>query len=466
MPQILLENAYWFGPKWKALADEYEAIPAKNVQEKKDFRSKKLDPGISKYLNITNKNTKDILLKSIEKFGTNTKRNPVIIYIAGIKNGELPFLADKYGVHLNYLLKLLLDKKITFSALPKKLIYNIGLYNRSFDEFKWAIEAIPMYSGKKYQSEKDKNVVKAMTPPFYDAKGILRADSELKQIIQEWESRKVDVEDAEVAPANISHKITDKLISQYESLVKSDERLAFLKKHIFPMEIFQNLSGIKDILIEDFLISTINPKRNAFLDFVLKLPFPVTDTRKYREKFRYVYQSYKLNKLRLDLEVLTKQSLYERSEKDFRYTLNAFNLCSNPSDVSNYLKDVSKVNVKDFMNGDDTVKSAKDIYDIIEGWANNNEYSAQEIEDRNHKKENEPTIKELEKLKDKFKDSDLKTIEQALKDEGELKDGALVYSPKKDPNDKTNSNRGFYMWKDNKWEKYDTSDARKVVAAN
>lgn len=509
MREILLENAYWFGDEWKALADEYEAIPKKDKQARTDFINNELKKGITKHIKIKNSKTIEILLKSIAKKGTNTRRNSCLIYLAGILENKMPYLKEKYANHLNYILNLLyegklnqdgVNKKFIYSDKRQKFLYNPGLYDRPLDEFKWAIETIPEYTGKKYQVEvgsikknptatvseavlnetdsdevsnnepsnnsKETKVV-ATTPPFFDKNGILKPHSELQQIIKEWDEKLVDVEDEDIAPDQLEHKITDKLIDRYDDITTSDDRLAFLKRNIFPMEMFQNLSGIKDILAEDFLISTIDPKRNVFLAFCLKLPFPVTDTQKYREKFRYVYESYKLKKIRLDLEVLSNPSLYERSIKDFRYTVNAFNMCSNPKTVANYLKDTSKVNINDFMSGNN-VKSAQEIYDIIEDWANDNEYSAQEIEDRNNQRKETPQSrvpdeKTLEKLVGKFKNSNLEDIEKAFKKEDELEKGTLIFSPKNKADEQDNTNAGFYTWNGEKWEEYDTTKAKNVL---
>ena len=78
------------------------------------------------------------------------------------------------------------------------------------------------------------------------------------------------------------------------------------------------------------------------------------------------------------LEILKNESLYNRSDKEFQYTLNVFNLLSNPSTASNYLKNTDVINLEELIDGN-TIKPAgldrkpgDTIYNKIEKWAQDN----------------------------------------------------------------------------------------------
>ena len=140
------------------------------------------------------------------------------------------------------------------------------------------------------------------------------------------------------------------------------------------------------------MIAGLDPKKNFFLDFVCKIPFKMPDAKKYKAKMQYVYDSYENNKLSLKLPVLLNESLWDRSDADFRYALNAFNLFSQPKLYKSYIKDVSRVNINEFMNADTVKPSGQDgkegvdsIYNVIEKWAKDNEYSPEEIAERKKK---------------------------------------------------------------------------------
>jgi hypothetical protein len=169
--------------------------------------------------------------------------------------------------------------------------------------------------------------------------------------------------------------------------------------------------------------------------------------------------------------------LFDRSDKEFRYTLNAFNLFSQPNKAKNYLKDTSKIDLSEFMNGD-VVKPAglngetgDTIFNTIEGWAKDNEYSAQEIADRTSKTHDLPqiSVEDLKKLKDTYLTVSRDSAENALKKNNALKKGIVIFSPYITHTsngfdiDKNESERGFYMWDGNSWVKYDTPDANRIA---
>ena len=431
MGQLLLEDTSWFGPNWKALADEYNAIVAgkpwppedeKKKKKKKDpdgkerpekpkpkkdkdeFLNNDLRKGIEIYLRVTQESTQDIIVESIKKYGVNERRNPCIIYVAGIKNGKRPFLASKYEDHINFLLQSFLNKTLTYSYLPMDLIYNLGLYNRSLDDFKWCLANVPVYYNQDYIQQNFKNPKVIKTKEFYDDKGILKSNDDIENLIEGWKKdNEPDGSPDKEEEMPLYGGINNDLINKFDKLTTPDERTAFVKKYVFSMKKFKDLFGVREVILENLLISSLNPKKNQFLDFILKIPFKMEDTKQYREKIRYVYESFKLKKLKLTLEVLMNESLYDRSDKDFRYTLNVFNTLSQSDKIAAYFKDVSKVNTAELMDGD-VIKPAglhkgpgDTIYNIIEAWADGNEYTAAETAER---------LKKAEEEKEKKKDKD------------------------------------------------------------
>jgi hypothetical protein len=114
---------------------------------------------------------------------------------------------------------------------------------------------------------------------------------------------------------------------------------------------------------------------------------------------QYVYEAWKKKRIKLSDEVfselLLNPSLYNRGEKDFKYTVNVFHMMTNPSQAGSYIKDTSVINLKEFMeNGTDnfmtdvvkpglTGNGGDTIFNVVERWAKDNEFSIEEIAQNN-----------------------------------------------------------------------------------
>lgn len=172
-----------------------------------------------------------------------------------------------------------------------------------------------------------------------------------------------------------------------------EQQKNFLAKYILPQPKFKNLNGIRPIIIHSIMIGGLDPTRNKFLDFICKIPFKMPDAQTYKAKMQYVYDSYNNKKLDIRsntlLPILFNPTLWSRSLEDFRYTLNAFNVFSQPRLYKAYLKDTEKtaqVSISQFMNGKVIKDAGQDgrngdtIYNQIEEWAKDNEYSFYEIQ--------------------------------------------------------------------------------------
>ncbi len=202
------------------------------------------------------------------------------------------------------------------------------------------------------------------------------------------------------------------MLDDYSKLLTEREQLLFIENKILPHKVFSKLSGVKSIIIDSIMSFGINPRRNLFLDFLSKLPISITDS-KGIPKMRYIFDSFKNKKLDIRMEVLNNPTLWDRSDNEFKYTINAFNLMSDPKKAKAYIKDIKVININEFFeDGDDprtsTIKKAgihgekgDTIFNVIERWADNNEYSPEEIAKR--------------KSKDKSESDGKHTIREAIK---------------------------------------------------
>lgn len=203
-------------------------------------------------------------------------------------------------------------------------------------------------------------------------------------------------------------------LEKFNKLKISDEKISFVKDHILRHSTFKKLFGVRSIIIDSILCYGLNPKKNLFLNFIANMPVPFSD-RKSKPKMQYIYDSFKNNKLKITdrilSQVLYNPSLYDRSDKEFRYTLNAFNIMSQPKKAGAYLKNTENVDITKFlMSGNDFQKSTikpggsdgkegDTIFNVIEGWAKDNEYSPEEIADNKNRAEEEEKEKENGKSK-------------------------------------------------------------------
>lgn len=201
---------------------------------------------------------------------------------------------------------------------------------------------------------------------------------------------------------NVEWPPSRKTLNAYNNLDTTDKQLKFLQDKIFPHPIFKNLYGVQPIIIDCIQKFGLDPQRNLFLNFVTNLNVPMPNA-KSRPKLQYIYSSHLNKKIDVRMPVLSNPTLYDRNDREFQYTVNAFHLFSDPKRYKAYLKDSEKtaqVDISQFMSGN-TVKPAgldgspgDTIFNVIEDWAKDNEYSPQEIADRKAKIEKEKKEKE------------------------------------------------------------------------
>ena len=205
---------------------------------------------------------------------------------------------------------------------------------------------------------------------------------------------------------------TRQILDKYSKLKTRDEQVEFLNTYILPHPTFKDLYGSRAILIDAVQLFGLDPRRNKFLTFLANAPITFLrssqggklNSKRIRPKLQYIFDSYKNKKLDIDLPVLKNPSLYDRSDKEFKYTLNAFNMMSDRQKYRLYLKgevdaDGKKVvDVTQFLeNGKDITSSpikpggsdgrkGDTIFNVIEQWVQAvGEYSPDEIAQRKSK---------------------------------------------------------------------------------
>lgn len=276
---------------------------------------------------------------------------------------------------------------------------------------------------------------------------------------------------------------TRKIWDNYNKIRLIDQKIEFLNTYILPHRVFKKVSALNPLIINSILIYGLDTKRNGFLNLVTTMNLTMK-TDKYLPHMEYVYAAYKNNKLDMQSPVLRNPSLYKRNIDDFKYTLNAFWLMSDKKRAGNYIKDTSVIDITQFLSdGEDlatsTIKPAgingrkgDTIFNVIEEWSQGNEYSPDEIRQRNFQRASSKKVdvKQLEDIKKKYSDPskypDRNAIEKELKANGELRDGVIVYHLRIDHKDFStiDVDKGtFWIWKNDKWEEYDTPEARKVA---
>ena len=220
----------------------------------------------------------------------------------------------------------------------------------------------------------------------------------------------IEKEEASGNKTKPTYPPTRQMIDRYRSLKTADEQINFVKTYLLRGTIFKNFFGIRRVIIASCLDHGIDPKKNIFLDFVAELTKTAVKipNKNDRPKMEYIYNSFKAKKLNLRQpvlkDVLCNPSLYEgRSEKDFKYTVNVFNLLSQPNKAKAYLKNTEVINFDELFEGEGKAdlrtsilkpggasgQPGDTIFNVLERWADNNEYSPEEIAQNKHAEEEE-----------------------------------------------------------------------------
>ena len=322
MAEILLEKVLSFKSDWYKLSDYQKNL---DPSESDRFYLEKgaLHKGILKYLEVRDKQLIRTLMTSVKNYGFYEDKNPCLYFLAALRKDKVDIHKPNITYKINALMQKFISKKPSWEDLVKTV--------------------------QNWAQESEKEIKKVKTP--YDIK---------------------------------NGEITNELLDAFKAELTYEDKKKFLREKVFTVGKFATMTGIQDILIESILDEGLDPRRNLFLGFVLQIPFGMQNEVDYNKKMRYIYNSYLNKKLDLDLEVLKNQSLYTRSDKEFEYTLNVFNLLSNSATASNYLKNTKVINFDELMDGNIIKPAGLDrqpgdtIFNKIEEWAQDNEVDEKE----------------------------------------------------------------------------------------
>lgn len=183
--------------------------------------------------------------------------------------------------------------------------------------------------------------------------------------------------------------LTDKRIKEYSETNKETQRK-------FVNQIIQeygnpSLQNIKDVIEDAFRVYGIDPSKNPFVDYFDRVDFQVDSSMK--SNFYKLLDMWKMDLVDLDGQWYTEESLFDRNEKDFEYTVNAFEVANNPKELGKYLKDTTDITIDSLYDENGNIKpagnatTAKDtdtIYGTIESWASNEEGNDNRIKYREY----------------------------------------------------------------------------------
>ena len=155
---------------------------------------------------------------------------------------------------------------------------------------------------------------------------------------------------------------------------KSNMLDEIIKKYNKP-ELFNIRPAIKN----NFYRHGINPKENPFVNFLDTLKFK--PTKKHDVNFMRLGDLIVSDHIDITKDYLTKESLYDRNEKDFIYTVKLFDIVNDRSKISKYFKDTTYINESElYLNADGNEikpvgKEGDDtdtLYGTVEFWSGEN----------------------------------------------------------------------------------------------
>jgi len=397
----------------------------------------------------------DLVQKSIEKFGYDLSDN---VFLAFICDDRLKFPLDSKHYEA---IKVLYDKMMS-KELSKDIdfLYDSSLYERPASDIIKTLQLLVAHKNKEWVANHyaEPSIVDFMK--FYTKDGKIKDLESLMKLCDDWEAQ------SSSAYNGPNYFETDKILKGYNKQAGTSDQINYIKTQIFRLPKFKSLFGVREVIKDSILKFGAEKSRNPFLRYALSLTFPLKDTKKYREKFRYLYNMYLKNAIDLDMEVLKNPTLFERSDREFAYTVNVFDTCSTPEKARKYLKNVDVINIDEFMDGN-TVKPAgidkrpgDTIWNKIEEWSEDNEVTP--TDGRNKKDTEDLSVDDLRSIMNKYKDLSRNDIQKKLETSGKLKKGTIIYSEYIDKNAANDKDRGFWKWTGNAWERY-TTDNTKII---
>lgn len=139
------------------------------------------------------------------------------------------------------------------------------------------------------------------------------------------------------------------------------------------------LFNIRPAIKNNFYRHGINPKENPFVNFLDTLKFK--PTKKQDVNFMRLGDLIVSDHIDITKDYLTKESLYDRNEKDFIYTVKLFDIVNDRSKISKYFKDTTDINESELysdVNATEIKPVGKEgddvdtLYGTVEFWSGEN----------------------------------------------------------------------------------------------
>lgn len=137
----------------------------------------------------------------------------------------------------------------------------------------------------------------------------------------------------------------------------------------------ESLENIEPAIRNNFDYFGIDENTNPYMKFLDELEFSPKESQ--LTNFNLLNRYLRAGKVNLDHDYLHWESLYDRPNVDFDYTLNAFEIVMNRDELSQYFNDITNISADQFVNpetgeilpaGHKGDKGIDTIYGVIDQW--------------------------------------------------------------------------------------------------
>lgn len=369
---------------FQGLSQEYKNIPSSSPEKQKAFLQKNV---INLVSNVTDDpKIRTSVIQYIVKYLNNPEVNEKFlqyIFADEISSSKIqPEFWKKMQAVLHYM-------SLNKLEWQDEFLYSESLYNRPEDEYNSTLEAFVNYTDDEWLKYHIASTNNVDVSEFMIGNQVKKWE-DIEAVIRGWQVES-DENVGKMYSGNDYYTDFDNLDQEYRKLDSLQARTNFISKKVMSHPQIKSIRALRDTIENSILVYGIALRNNPWLRFVLKLDFIADKADKYKAKFKHLYESFRQGLVALTDEILLNPSLYARSDADFRYTLNAFRMFSEDGNYTKYLKDTSVVDLSQFMDGDrikpaglqkDRKLVGKTIWNVIEAWAEDNEYNADEREKR------------------------------------------------------------------------------------
>jgi len=217
----------------------------------------------------------------------------------------------------------------------------------------------------------------------------------------------------------------------------------------------------------------IDPKQNPFIAFTDKLLSAVPLNKTDDKLFDILVDMHQKRLIDLNHSYLTDKRLYERNPQEFQYTVNVFETVLDPSRLTRYFKDTSKISVDQLYDkgiikpagNESTADNLDTIFGTVESWSGNASENDKSPENGNSSTEKIGPREKERLIKNAQVGSldDIKNPEKGMRvfvrgdGPGASRDGKGYDELKKNP-DLMTQGRGFYEYDGSSWVKIASAD--------